>query len=568
MKRTGKLVTMAFGTLMLVSLAACGSNSGGSSTAQTQTDHAETTAAADTEQTAAASEQTAAAENVSIEYEAAGSIYPEVNIGLAGDPEKMSPFQTNTYGRYVNQQLYENLFYMISENGDQVLYPYIAKSYEMIDDTHCRVEIFDYVKDSEGNAITAEDIVYCSNLARDYLENNCTILEEATAVDDYTVDFTFTRELALGELQNFLRYVSIFDKDAYEASGNEFATAPITTAAYKLVEYTPGYSITLEVNDNYWQTDEQYRLKYSGQNVQTIHYYIITENAQTSMALQSGTIDLAVGVSYADAPKFEDGGQYADQFDVDYILDNLFWLIEPNCDASSVCSDQKVRQAICYAINNAAIAQAISGGNAEICYTMGNTKASDYNYDWQTQTGTIYDYNPEYAKQLLEEAGYSKGLTVRLLTRSGETYENIAVMLQGYLAEVGISLDINSLDKFVVDDQKTDPTTWDLYLSNYTNNDYMTKGWGFVFNPERYSWGLTENFIDDDHLQELLVTARSVDTHSAETVNAMNDYVNEMAYGYGLISEKNTEVYSVKITNVVWDPVGQFVLPGAFSYAD
>jgi peptide/nickel transport system substrate-binding protein len=61
--------------------------------------------------------------------------------------------------------------------------------------------------------------------------------------------------------------------------------------------------------------------------------------------------------------------------------------------------------------------------------------------------GYTYDYDPEYAKQLLEDAGYEDGeITLTFVTTSETEQTTFAEGVQAYLDKIGINVDIQTYD--------------------------------------------------------------------------------------------------------------------------
>lgn len=60
---------------------------------------------------------------------------------------------------YVNYNFYETLF----DYRDNDYVPILAKGYTEVDDLHWQVELYDYIKDTDGNNITAQDVVFSIN---------------------------------------------------------------------------------------------------------------------------------------------------------------------------------------------------------------------------------------------------------------------------------------------------------------------------------------------------------------------------------------------------------------------
>ena len=57
----------------------------------------------------------------------------------------------------------------------------------------------------------------------------------------------------------------------------------------------------------------------------------------------------------------------------------------------------------------------------------------------------VYGYNPEKAKELLAEAGYPDGFEISLKTEETSALKNAATIIQSYLAEVGIKVNLSIL---------------------------------------------------------------------------------------------------------------------------
>jgi peptide/nickel transport system substrate-binding protein len=112
-----------------------------------------------------------------------------------------------------------------------------------------------------------------------------------------------------------------------------------------------------------------------------------------------------------------------------------------------------VRQAISYAIDVQAMVDKIRLGYAKRQFS--NIPASSWAY---TDNVPKFDYNPDKAKALLKEAGWTPGpdgilqkdgkpFKFRLFFNSGNKQrEQIAVITQQYLKDVGISVDIQQED--------------------------------------------------------------------------------------------------------------------------
>jgi peptide/nickel transport system substrate-binding protein len=101
--------------------------------------------------------------------------------------------------------------------------------------------------------------------------------------------------------------------------------------------------------------------------------------------------------------------------------------------------DERVRQAIAYAIDRQAIVDGAMQGKATV---QGNFISKGIG---QPTPPEPFTYDPEKARQLLAEAGYADGLEFPLyitVSRPGPYAEQIAVLLEQQLGDVGITADV------------------------------------------------------------------------------------------------------------------------------
>lgn len=84
-----------------------------------------------------------------------------IRVGIEADPGTMDPYTTgssNGKNATIKTTVYQTLGMIQGVGGE--LAPEIAKSWEMVDPVTYDIEIFDYVYDTDGNHITADDVVF------------------------------------------------------------------------------------------------------------------------------------------------------------------------------------------------------------------------------------------------------------------------------------------------------------------------------------------------------------------------------------------------------------------------
>lgn len=510
------------------------------------------------EPTAAPEEPTAAPEEPTPAPEEP-SAASEVIVAIGGDPGDLGPFVGMSMGRIaVLKTIYEYLLETDKMGGEPA--PMIAQSVEKTGDMSYVVTIFDYVTDSAGNSITAEDVAWSYNTGT--AAGNLRPLgdiESVTATGDYTVEFVFKKVLGVGELEKLLTECPIVSQAAYEASPDQFATMPVTTGPYVLTEYVPGSSLTFEKRDDYWQTDEAQRTLFSQANVEKIVFQVITEPAQHAIALETGTAHISGNVTGDDIALFED----VEGFTVFGFLDNLTQLLNFNGAEGHPFANRDLRQAVAYAIDTTAMCQAVAPGACAPAHTLGNPNFGGYLTKWDTEP--YYEYDLAKAQDLFAASGAQAGMTVKLLALNDARSGLMAQVIQAALAELGITVEISQAETAVYNELMNDPTQWELMIGAAAGGDFIFGPWSLVYDQNRNN-GTTRGFFLDDQLQTLLGTASSMDGFTPENVDAFDQYQKEQLYAYGMLSFFNNVVSVDGITSVVRDTRGQ-IIPGACEYA-
>lgn len=213
--------------------------------------------------------------------------------------------------------------------------PAIVKEYTIAEDGKSMTcTIFDYITDSAGNKLTANDVKFSfeTGTALGYI-TGVSMIDEIVVDNDYQFTFKFGKELRLGDLDTIFR-TAIVTQAAYEADPNGMSTNPVGTGPYTLTSYTAGSSFTYTAREDFWQTDENYLCARDRANVKTINYVILAESSQRTMALEQKSIDMCSEISNEDIGEFREGGAYSGDYWTYGVPDNLSLLIFCNCDSS------------------------------------------------------------------------------------------------------------------------------------------------------------------------------------------------------------------------------------------
>jgi len=126
-------------------------------------------------------------------------------------------------------------------------------------------------------------------------------------------------------------------------------------------------------------------------------------------------------------------------------------LVPDSKNPDSPYSKKGVREAIEYAIDKVSMAKTMGYGLMDAAYQMAVPSSAGYNRDYKGRS-----YNPARAKQLLAEAGYANGFKTKIILQSSVIYRDAATAIQGYLAAVGIDVQLD-----VADSARFYSLTWD-----------------------------------------------------------------------------------------------------------
>ena len=487
--------------------------------------------------------------------------YPKIAIALNQPITELGPFGWNFGAKpYVLQNFFEVLFDLQENN----YIPVLAKDYTKVDDLHYDVHLYENIYDSAGNHITADDVIFSTQkLVESGYNFKWYMVGELKKIDDYTVEYTWTKPITdVGELEFPWCRTAIFSQKAFEASTDQFATNPIGTGPYVVKEFVSGSKIVLEANDKYWQTDPALRTLNHQAHVQTIEYDIISESSQNVIALQTGAIDYSEYVPNENLVDFQQGGKYADKFNVEVASGSFVYALNLNQSEGHPGADLNFRLAVYYAIDNEAIAKALKG-TVVPSKAFGTPHFSDYVAAWDEKPNYMNTFDQTKAQQLLSQTGY-KGETLILATNQDEVSQTMATVIQAFLLNIGIKTEIKVLDQAAGQTIDTTPDGYDIKIFGMGGGSLIGE-WNRVMNNHELRTDYSVGFVKDPELQRLFEVANAIDTHTPENMTALQDYVQEKGYFYAIGSPTINMVYTKNIAKTVMRE-NEFLLPGACTY--
>ena len=209
---------------------------------------------------------------------------------------------------------------------------------------------------------------------------------------------------------------------------------------YLITRVEPGATIVLEQNPNWWGKQKPH--------FKRIVVRVIENTAALAANLLSGEIDYIAGedgLSLDQALNFEI--DHGDTYDVVYKPSLLYEHVDLMLD-NPILANRRVRRALLHAINRVAITEQLFEGKQPVAH--GNVNPLDTVYDPGTPK---YDFDPDKAAAMLDEAGWSEirdsvrhnaageRLTFELMTTAGNrTRELVEQVIQSDLRQVGVDV--------------------------------------------------------------------------------------------------------------------------------
>ncbi len=360
----------------------------------------------------------------------------------------------------VLEQVYEGLYQLDESEGGYKLC--LAKSVDISDDGLVYTFVLhDDVKFHNGDTMKASDVVFSYErfMANTKFTTYTEMIKSVEAKDDSTVVITLERPYS--PILHTFHTVKVMNEAVIKEQGNKFGTeiALAGTGPYYFTHYDPSTKWTLTAFEDYWCGPAE---------IETINYIYIGDDAAALIAFENGEIDW-IEVPLSGWEGIKNSGKW----NTEETRANYIQYVAINYDANEVLANDKVREAIAYAMDREAMNLAVFEGYGYV---------SDFYIDpyyaeaAPTECDVKYEYNPEKAKTLLAEAGYPNGVDVGvILTCKADVYEAAAVVLQSNLADVGITASVSTLD-FGVAVDRMNTQDFDICIiddaGNYDFNNY------------------------------------------------------------------------------------------------
>ena len=356
-----------------------------------------------------------------------------LSVGVYLDAGTLDPLFMTGKGGYLSVQrtFCEPLWDFDAKTGER--FWVLATAYDCIEGMHYKMKIREGVTFSNGNKLTAEDVLFTMRLnaadSRAWLNVKGINVDKSSVIDDYTIDIWLDRYEASMELG--IVQMQIVDHRTYDI--NNYTSNPIGTGAYVVKEYVPNSHITVERRDDYWGPKPE---------IKTIYFKCLNELSQRVNALETGDVDISIITTQNIAHIESLGTIKVDVRDVGSSLVALY-----NMSDDGPLNSIAAREAVSWAIDRQAISNVAFNGKAGIP----RFGASESFIELQDRYMNMHDLykegmNIDKAKQLAEQAGLV-GKTLKIVTNGDPTLVTVAEVIQNGLEKIGVKSTITNYDQ-------------------------------------------------------------------------------------------------------------------------
>lgn len=369
-------------------------------------------------------------------------------------------------GEHVHEPLIQST--LVRTNKELEIENDLATEYSCSEDgLTWTVKIRDDVKFTDGEALTAADVAFTYNNCRELSTvNDFTMLKEAVAVDDTTVEFHMNEPYSIWPYT--MAIVGIVPEHAYSES---YGQNPIGSGRYIMKQWDKGQQVIFEANPDYYG---------EAPKIKKLTILFMEEDAALAAAM-AGQADVAhTAASYSDQEI--DGYSLFRVETVDNRGFNLPASMPEEKDGitygNALTADVNVRRAINLAIDRDEMIQNVLNGYGTKAYSVCD-KMPWYNEE------AVTEYDLDAAKALMDEAGWKEGedgirekdgvkAEMTLMFSNGDSVRQaLAEDTANQLKELGISV-------------KTEGVGWDTAYDR-AQGEPLIWGWGAHTPMELYN---------------------------------------------------------------------------------
>jgi peptide/nickel transport system substrate-binding protein len=268
-------------------------------------------------------------------------------------------------------------------------------------------------------------------------------IDTATASDDTTAVVTLRRLYLPFVAETLAGWPIVPEHIQSKMSSEDFGRKPVGNGPFKFVEWISGDHITLAQNPRYWRDPKPHLDK--------LIFKIVPDRNTVIAQAKTGDIDIGVDYTEAQIPEMSNVPNVALMITTPPIYERYHFTMVTADDVTKphpIFGDIRVRKALTLAVDRQSIIDSVLFGKAKVA------KNELDNTPYENTSIVIDRFDPDQAKQMLDEAGWKPGPDgirmkdgIRLsftngTTSGNQTRETIQVLVQANFKDVGAEMTI------------------------------------------------------------------------------------------------------------------------------
>jgi peptide/nickel transport system substrate-binding protein len=413
---------------------------------------------------------------------------------------------------------------------------------------------------------------FCDGLAKagasaqaigDYIRGNA--ISGVQATDDTTLQFTLTQPATYFTDMLAMTAFSAAPEEwlDYVPTSPELADHLLSDGPYQVESWTPTKSIVYTRNPAWDPQSDPLRKAY----VDKISVDLTVTEDSMQQQLETGTE--TADMTFGDGPPKSQVPRLIASKDPNLTIGEtsssnpyvIFNTISPNNDKA--LAKVEVRQALSHALSRDHLIQ-VQGGpdvNIPLSHVLPENITGSQDFD-------LYEHDPAKAKQMLSDAGYADGLTLKFLYRpSSEGDAKSFQTVQQDLAEIGVTVqglespDADFYTKYLQEPDVAKRGVWDLSLAGWGSDWYGNAAVSF-FKPLFYGKpsfppvGSNFGFYDSQKAIDLINQAdQSADADQSTALwGQADEQVMKEAAFFPITNPKEARYHAEQVHNAIYMP--------------
>ena len=476
-----------------------------------------------------------------------------LTLGASADSGSLDPVYTGFDVQGIALRLIYQPLWEFSEDYSEIRY-ILATNLDMIDPLYWEITLREDVYFQNGAHFDADDAVFSLRLAQTRIGEPAPVggmpADGINKIDDYKFSIQFD-EYYIGN-EYTLSILCMYDMESYNADTAAYITNG--SGPFEVVDYVINSHLVLAARDDYWGTPPL---------IKNITLRVLGEEAQRVNALKVGEVDIT-GVPYQDIEYVRSLPNIEVRMNPTQTTAAIYFNVS---DLRSVFRDNiDARFAVAYAIDPQAILDIAYSGYGEISRAPYSAYTSDPDPDNNDLGIYGHGYDLELARELAAKSGLTE-MEVLLINNGSPAYVTACELIQANLREIGVTVNIQSLDAGSWLTYLFDDSAWDMCIDmtlGGTTAASLAIGW--VLRGGYANMEYTSTYPGKERFDEIVRDLRSVsdrDELKARYQEACELHAEAMLY-YSLVDVVGAQAYDNRLVL----PRIATTMPGGIDFAN